>query len=417
MRSPALFAVVAAATLLACAPQVDLFGSGAGAAGGGGRPGTGGASTSGTATSGTGGTTTSSSSGPPPCTPGPNDDLDGDGFSGLEGDCNDCDPAMGPGLFDVPGNTSDDDCDGGLDNAASCDENLAVDADDPLAAAQAIGLCKMAEGPKSWGVVSAKWVMADGAPPPADPTQLQAFHLGHGILSGLGPNVPPKEGARVLALSSGVARQPTDPGYVANSSSKGYVGQSPQGFPKENFACNGTTSGPPSDPTAVEIALRVPGNANGFSYAFDFYTHDFPEFVCSVFNDFFIAVLTPPPAGYPDGNIAFDKSGNAVSLNGSTYEVCGCMSGPPCAAGPIFAPCSLGTNQLAGTGFESMPGMFDKGATGWQITTAPVTPGSDITLRFGLYDSGDPTIDSLALVDDFRWLVGPMVPVSTMALP
>jgi hypothetical protein len=33
----------------------------------------------------------------------------------------------------------------------------------------------------------------------------------------------------------------------------------------------------------------------------------------------------------------------------------------------------------------------------------PVEPGSEITLRFAVWDSGDSVLDSLVLVDDFQW--------------
>ena len=42
-------------------------------------------------------------------------------------------------------------------------------------------------------------------------------------------------GKKMLALSSGTARQPTDPGYQDVSGfDKGYTSASPQGFPKES---------------------------------------------------------------------------------------------------------------------------------------------------------------------------------------
>jgi hypothetical protein len=38
-------------------------------------------------------------------------------------------------------------------------------------------------------------------------------------------------------------------------------------------------------------------------------------------------------------------------------------------------------------------------------TASPAEGGSIITLRFAIWDSGDATLDALALVDDFTWSV------------
>ena len=45
--------------------------------------------------------------------PPPGDlDLDGDGFTGNSGDCNDTNPAVHPGAFDIPGDGIDQNCNG-----------------------------------------------------------------------------------------------------------------------------------------------------------------------------------------------------------------------------------------------------------------------------------------------------------------
>src|SRR5262249_33082844 len=153
-----------------------------------------------------------------------------------EGDCNDCDPNVNPGAVEVIATMPqgdggipppvDEDCDGKVDNVPQpCDSNLAIDDMDPFNAAAAAELCKKATGPKDWGVITATWVMVDGSPAINNPN----FHLGHGNLSTFGPNVNVQAGLRMLALSSGTARRPTDPGYQDVSGfDKGYTSGSPQ---------------------------------------------------------------------------------------------------------------------------------------------------------------------------------------------
>ena len=72
-------------------------------------------------------------------------------------------------------------------------------------------------------------------------------------------------------LSSGSARQPTDPGYHdVGGFDKGFQGGHPQGFPKESPACPGVITGTPHDGAALEVTLRTPANAQGFSFDFNF---------------------------------------------------------------------------------------------------------------------------------------------------
>jgi hypothetical protein len=358
---------------------------------------------------------------------GDNDDVDMDGFTPAQGDCEDCDPDRNPDAIEVPtpkgGTPYDEDCDGKIDedDTVLCDDSLAVDAADPLAAPHAIEICKTSMGDKDWGITTAKWVLADGTEPQA--FDLQNFHLGHGMLTGFGPNVAPQAGKRLLALSSGTARQPKDPGYQSvNGFSKGYTCGQPMGFPKESPACPGVVTGEPHDAAGVEIKLRPPSNAKGFSFDFKFQTFEWPGFVCSQYNDFFIAILSPIPKGQSDGNIAFDKMGNPVSVNNAFIEVCGCQGNPPnpCFAGGKTFACPLGDFDLIGTGFgfDMCAGCEDHGGTGWLRTAAPIEKKyEEITLRFAVYDSGDGVLDTTTLIDNFQWIARPGVTVGTDEVP
>jgi len=355
--------------------------------------------------------------GAPVCDSGPDEDKDMDGVTKAAGDCNDCDPNVSPNSVEVVGDTmnpeykpSDENCDMVIDEAvAACDQALAVESMDAFDAARAVELCKIATpGTNEWGVVSAQWVMADGSPA----INNSNYHRGHGILSGFGPNLTPRAGNKVFVVSSGAARQPNDPNYASPGGfDKGYASGHPQGFPKESPACPNVTTGIPKDATAVELEVKVPQNAKGFSFDFAFYTYEWPSFICSQYNDFFVAILSPIPAGQTDGQISFDTQGNPISVNNAFMTVCGCASGPPCVAGGKTFACPLGTAELNGTGFEG------HAATSWLKTQAPVAPGETIRIRWGAYDSGDGILDSTAIIDNWQWSAEPGTTVGTAPIP
>lgn len=329
----------------------------------------------------------------------PTKDYDGDGFT-LADDCNECNTGINAGAMDVPGNGIDEDCSGTPDDeAVTCDSGIDVTTGDPFAGAAALGLCRKADpNGKSWGVLSAKWVKPDG--------KSLSDARGYGVLAGIGNNTP-HEGAAVLALSSGMARGPNDDGYSAlMSTDKGYTSGTPDGYPKESPACPGVTSGTAHDGAALQVKIRVPSNAQSFTYDHFFLTVEFPQYICSEYNDFFVTMMDPIPNGLPDGNIAFDQDTNPISVNNSLFQVCspGTYGG---GGGGIFGiggtgsqkdfSCPLGTDALNGTGFEN------HGGTGWLTTTAPVTGAQEITLTFAIWDSGDGRLDSTVVVDNFKW--------------
>jgi hypothetical protein len=413
--------VLSSVALAACSANVDVFdddGSGGSVTTGGAGPGPGpSGSTTGpgpvtsTSTGSSMATSTASTGSSMPCEMGPDDDADGDAFTENQGDCNDCDPLVGPNSIEILGNAADEDCDGSTTNTLQpCDALLAIDDQDPFNAARAIELCKISMSPTDWGLTNAAWMQIDGTPPPA--MMLADFHLGHGILDGFGAVVEPRAGARLLALSNGNARDDDDPDYEdPQDGGKGYSSSFPPGFPKPASGC---TTGPVTtahDSIGLELTLRVPANVNGFSFVSDFYSHDWPAFVCSTYDDGFIALLSPIPPNLPDGGIAFYPNGDPVSLNGTPFEVCSCMGGPPCMAGGKSYTCALGDARLAGTGYEQ------HAASGYQITTAPVPAGGTITIRLGVYDATDPIIAATTLLDAWTWITAPNVPTQTVPAP
>jgi hypothetical protein len=435
LRGPIVWGAALSLLALACEAGSNTGGGvpsgGGGGAGAGSSQGAGsvgGESSDGGSTFATGGQGTGG--GVITCTPmGPDDDVDGDGFTPNQGDCEDCDPNRNPNAIEAPTKEGekpfDEDCDDQIDEVEDpviCDQSIEVDEMDPFMSFAAIGLCKESTGAQDWGFVNAAWVMADGAAPPSDPPEAPKFHRGHGFVPDFGPNVDVREGESMLILSSGTARRPIDPGYSnVNGYDKQIFGSFAMGFPKESPSCPGTTTGVVRDAAGVELTIRTPANATGISFDFNFYTFEWPGYVCSTFNDFFIAILDPIPEGQTDGNISFDQLGNPVSVNNALLQVCGCEGNPPnnCQAGPISFPCPLGNIDLIGTGFGFDSGEFaeNHGATGWLRTVAPVPGGAEIKLRYAVHDSGDGALDSSTLVDNFQWVLEPGTQVGTNPIP
>ncbi len=334
------------------------------------------------------------------CESGAADDGDADGFSANEGDCNDCDPNVNPGAVEVAtdpkdpkAKPSDENCDGTVDEPLSpCDANLSLSDLDPRKGAASVGLCKpLKPAEKGWGVVSAAYTRADGQP--ANPGAQV------GLLSKFGSNVKPREGGSMLGLSSGHARDASMPDACGNNSCYGLDnGTPPNGFPQSVPNCSGATD--INDDVALSLKLKTPSNATGYSFDFNFYSFEYPEWVCTSFNDQFIALVSPPPMGAINGNISFDSKKNPVSVNIAFFEVC--------------AGCSLGEKELLGTGFDTWD---DAGATSWLTTQAPVKGGETIEVRFAIWDTGDQAWDSTVLVDNFKWIATPGTTVSVNTIP
>lgn len=412
----------------------------------GGAGGTGGDTSTGGAAGAGGGTTTSSFD---PFTV----DQDSDGWTPNEGDCCDvvgpacAEPALvNPGAFEYPGNGVDDDCDPAtLDNEAPspCSTTPSfgtsvnppgppVTAEDLL---QAMDLCQFTDNApadlhdRKWGIIngSAQLLLADNDSqtplPISDDVQV-------GVLTSFGQFVSPQKFGTMAAISSGAARALGDPGYVHPKNGKlssqntgnynggtqvtiqsGYLSAN-GGKPPAPAACSAQcTSGCDQafDSVDLRARLRVPTNARSFSYELKFYSAEYPEYLCQEYNDFFVALLksswvpVPPQQPLPaDGNIAVDAQNKPVSVNNSFFQVCFPQYGAPTGT------CPSGTLELIGNGMGGWGNdLTAGGGTEWLTNTAPVVPGETIELQFIVWDAGDHNVDSLVLLDHFRWSVTP----------
>lgn len=341
----------------------------------------------------------------------PTKDNDGDGYA-FKDDCNDGDPAVNPGAYDVIGDGVDNDCDGTVDNPETgCDTTaLKLDSKSPQDFARALGICAVAnpigEGKdKRWGLISAKFVHADGSAPS---TPLQ-----YGIMKQFGPNVLPKQGPNLVAFSSGTARTPDQTGFVTPRSPS-YTTSSevtpPAGWPKATSGCPSPSKTTANDSVGLELTLRVPTNAKSFSFDFDFYSSEYITWVCSSFNDSFVAILKTGAKLDPaaSGNVSFDAMKNPINVNSGFFEVC-----TPGTKGSKTFACAKGTKELEGTGFWDPSSPTQNGATSWLRTKAPVLPGETITIQFLVWDTGDHILDSTILLDNWQWDATPATAPST----
>jgi hypothetical protein len=185
----------------------------------------------------------------------------------------------------------------------------------------------------------------------------------------------------------------------SNSCSVNGAGIAPPGFPQDVPNCLGDTA--INDDIGLEVKLKSPTNATGYSFLFKFYSFEYPEWVCTSYNDQFIALVAPPPMGSINGNISFDSMTNPVSVNVAFFDVCqGCPAGP---------------GEMQGTGFDVWN---DAGGTSWLKTSAPIKGGDEVTVRFAIWDTGDAAWDSTALIDSFEWVAnGGTVGVGTEPIP
>lgn len=392
-------------------------------------------------------------------------DADGDGWTNCNGDC--CDsPGPGcpnpsqvnPGAFEVVGNGVDDDCDPTTSDVTpptACAPTAKFAGVTSLDVARAMDICQQtsATAPlatKKWGLISsAQMLPNNGVPTAAELANIQNNQTA--LLNNYGAVIVPQKGPTMAGMSTGYMRDQTDPlpasqtAFTPPNGGKSFTSQvtftsptppvtSPLGFYLSKHAgglatsvgCNaaGCPAGTgANDPVSVQLTIRVPTNAKSFSYDFRFFSAEFQSFQCTTFNDFFLTLLkstwTPNPAALPctmgsscesgicnatntcaiapplplDRNIAFDSLKNPLSVNNGFFEVCVPKAG-------LCGACPLGNSELALTGMQLNN---TGGGTAWLTNDAPVVPGETITLDLMIFDVSDRLLDSLVLLDNFRW--------------
>ncbi len=367
-----------------------------------------------------------------------NPDLDGDGWGVCDNDC--CDQVspdcstpnlVNPGAFEFGGNAVDDDCDGMTDNVVPlCDAGLLSTSNNALEYARAIDLCQFTQenvalAQRKWGVINA-WLRRanDSGSPNPD---------GKSIRPQFGSVIMPQSGQRITVLSSGIASYPNAgalPNYLAFQGGTDMGGGPDVVAPADWLAahnntfpnapgCPGAGNNTAYDSVLFKIRVRVPTNANSFSTKMYFLSAEYPEYVCTAFNDLFVTLVNSSSNGNPnDRNIAIYSNNNQTWPLGvnllyaapGLFTQCdngniGCILGPNVP----YNGC-VSENQLTGTGFDLNGAACANnddvgGGTGWLTMSGNVTPGETMEIRFVIWDTADSGWDSVVLLDDWRWSV------------
>ena len=321
---------------------------------------------------------------------------------------------------EIPGDNCDNDNDGKVDNALTCDSATSGSTAEDFA--KTIGLCDNA-ATRGFGLVSATFTR--GYQRTDAPNAQQ-----HSALSKFGNVLKPREGAKLGVLSTGYAAEydgASGTPFGGDAAGKDWYGArpgvgngtAPPGFPKAAAGCAQAMD--VNDLVSLHLTIKAPKNATGFKFDFNFHSSEWPAYICSRFNDGFIAYLSAK--GFNGGvadNMSFDSKKNPVSVNNGFFDRCTPNAQIGCRGGsPGTSTCPGGAEELAGTGFgvtgnycgagTSVAG----GATGWLSSQAAVSPGETFTLDLMIWDTGDGDLDSSVLLDNFQWIGGAEVVTST----
>lgn len=328
---------------------------------------------------------------PPDC-----EDADGDGYYPCDDphypewpealDCDDSRWFVQPGAYEFPDNNIDDNCNGETDEVVPC------------------GCTHSGPNATAEELISAMDLCGDtivSMQRSGDPQQF-------GVFRDYFTDIVPETGDCLAVISTGI------------------VGATDIELGGESFCdCGSFSEGCFDDPdpenpgedvcdlAQLRLTLSPPPNAKGIEFRFMFLTSEWPEFLCTQFNDTFYTLYESQAVnGGERANISFDAQQRQITVNVGFFEAPrdwttpldhtpfgATDSGASCTSLPVDG-CTLpdycnGNQDLGYIG----------SGTGWLVTRAPFEPGEEtIEVIFSIHDEGDSLYDSIVVLDSFRWV-------------
>ncbi|MCU0662388.1 MAG: choice-of-anchor L domain-containing protein [Myxococcota bacterium] len=178
------------------------------------------------------------------------------------------------------------------------------------------------------------------------------------------------------------------------------------------------------DVVELRVGLKAPAEARAIRFQYVFFSAEYDEYVGSLANDRFYAILEArstndgaptiinfTPCRDPDTHVDFQGEGCPLTagkccylgVNSALSECCWVDDCPNGAA----------TTDISGTGYscalDNASDSASRGSsTGWLTTSWPVQGGETVVLTFHVHDAVDAGADSQVLVDAVEFLRAPL---------
>jgi hypothetical protein len=133
----------------------------------------------------------------------------------------------------------------------------------------------------------------------------------------------------------------------------------------------------------MSFDLEVPLGTHGYLFDFAYFSQEWPTYVNQPYNDMFVVWSTSE-----------SFTGNVTFINEQPLTV---------TALDPYMVIQPGDPLLAGTGFPDSFIDTEGAGTGWFTAKASAVPGENFTVALSIFDMGDDALDTIGLVDHFRW--------------